>query len=690
MEVFLKNVDNSSSSDPHALSVFNICHQLKLHGQELESNCKENLDKYFLRLRNAAKLDKLDYMSRLRLLEIIELRAMGWNPTDTVNNYYKRRSAEVEVEESEKETAVSSAVLSEVYAGQITTATTVVPGTLSSGPPPSPGTVRPSGKYAKPFKVPGKNYFKDEILIRGSDSGKANQGAKERTVQITGPSEESINHAKVLIEETIKRNVSPIRYERSGSMSSLCSGASEEGSAAKLLVKGSRNTSSNSLVSEVTQNKDAEVEVPRRVSVTVKDTTIKMTCGRPEVLKVAKQLLEQYFSADGEPKPQSSWKIGNKSIKGKSDSWRGAFQSSTSDCADEVSSEGTVEDKEVHDISAPTERHTPMMKTRVSHEEPHAGKAVGAGDAKHQDTEKRHNKCPPVTHTTNRTRSYTSPDLNDAVATTRPHSIHVMPPMAPPSVTQLQHPFNNYNKVQHLRSSPAQGRKNGYPMRPDSCPSLQQPTPGLDLAYGYSLDGGYPQVMLMRQPLFPDSSRQAVHMAEKANDLSHTFSARGRRAQFAKTLEQSRTTKPTAPVSVTPVSVTLASATPIRIAPVSSRAESAIQATGRVSMQTAAKGSKATAAKPVQDANTLQEGSAAVANNRVVYTRDFLLACSESPFCRVTPRALPRLSNDVPDIVKKTIDSFNPAAYRKQLAQRTQLATSIPSIAEDHRKSCLF
>lgn len=40
-------------------------------------------------------------------------------------------------------------------------------------------------------------------------------------------------------------------------------------------------------------------------------------------------------------------------------------------------------------------------------------------------------------------------------------------------------------------------------------------------------------------------------------------------------------------------------------------------------------------------------------SGRVVYTRDFLLACSESPFCRVTPRALPRLAGDVPCIVRK-------------------------------------
>ncbi len=51
-----------------------------------------------------------------------------------------------------------------------------------------------------------------------------NPGAKERLVQITGPNEESINYAKMLIEDTIKRNASPIRdISQEGSVSSLAS-----------------------------------------------------------------------------------------------------------------------------------------------------------------------------------------------------------------------------------------------------------------------------------------------------------------------------------------------------------------------------------------------------------------------------------------------------------------------------------
>lgn len=37
----------------------------------------------------------------------------------------------------------------------------------------SPGEIiRTSGKFQKPTKIPGKNYSKDEVVIRNSDSGK--------------------------------------------------------------------------------------------------------------------------------------------------------------------------------------------------------------------------------------------------------------------------------------------------------------------------------------------------------------------------------------------------------------------------------------------------------------------------------------------------------------------------------------
>lgn len=46
--------------------------------------------------------------------------------------------------------------------------------TLNSSPPLlGPGEViKPSGKFTKPTRIPGKKYCKDEVVIRNADSGK--------------------------------------------------------------------------------------------------------------------------------------------------------------------------------------------------------------------------------------------------------------------------------------------------------------------------------------------------------------------------------------------------------------------------------------------------------------------------------------------------------------------------------------
>lgn len=43
--------------------------------------------------RNSSQDDqRLDYLSRLHLLELIELRAKGWKSTDIMNQYYRKKA----------------------------------------------------------------------------------------------------------------------------------------------------------------------------------------------------------------------------------------------------------------------------------------------------------------------------------------------------------------------------------------------------------------------------------------------------------------------------------------------------------------------------------------------------------------------------------------------------------------------
>lgn len=57
---------------------------------------------------------------------------------------------------------------------------------MSMGQSLQPGeVVKNSGKFTKPTKIPGKNYSKDEIIIRNADSGKGEfSGGVETLKQI--------------------------------------------------------------------------------------------------------------------------------------------------------------------------------------------------------------------------------------------------------------------------------------------------------------------------------------------------------------------------------------------------------------------------------------------------------------------------------------------------------------------------
>lgn len=57
----------------------------------------DDLDRYFVSFRNASRDDRLDRLSRLRMLEAIELRAMGWKQNDEISKYYQNKFVELEV-----------------------------------------------------------------------------------------------------------------------------------------------------------------------------------------------------------------------------------------------------------------------------------------------------------------------------------------------------------------------------------------------------------------------------------------------------------------------------------------------------------------------------------------------------------------------------------------------------------------
>lgn len=66
---------------------------LRNHGPQLEALSKDTLDRSFVTFRNASQDERLNIMTRLHLLELIELRAKSWLNCDGVNSYYKHKAA---------------------------------------------------------------------------------------------------------------------------------------------------------------------------------------------------------------------------------------------------------------------------------------------------------------------------------------------------------------------------------------------------------------------------------------------------------------------------------------------------------------------------------------------------------------------------------------------------------------------
>nr|CAD7261474.1 unnamed protein product [Timema shepardi] len=328
------NIANGNHDSMLQHSIMTLCSHLKKYGPQLETVFKDQLDRAFLSFRNGSRDEHLDVASRLHLLEVIELRTRNWSSCEDTNNYYKQHIVEQELLPLTDMAALLS--MSPTILGPVPSPTTPQPPLLSPGE-----IIKTSGKFGKPTKIPGKNYCKDEVVIRNSDSGKVMgikgrrvhmieelsetiisfqrenaslptkvtmigeywciparvltetsvfvpvlPGAKERLVQITGPSEGRINDAKLLIEDTIRRNASPVRVETApekegmgGSSSSLNSSTSDESN--RFTQAGSRR----SVLHHSFSTNDASIG-EYKYTVTVGHDTLKITGTNLELVKV--------------------------------------------------------------------------------------------------------------------------------------------------------------------------------------------------------------------------------------------------------------------------------------------------------------------------------------------------------------------------------------------------------------------
>ena len=73
-----------------------LCAGLKRQGSALEASHKEQMDKLLSAMVAACRDDELDLVTRVHMLEVIELRSMGWQTNENVTNYYQQKLAQIE------------------------------------------------------------------------------------------------------------------------------------------------------------------------------------------------------------------------------------------------------------------------------------------------------------------------------------------------------------------------------------------------------------------------------------------------------------------------------------------------------------------------------------------------------------------------------------------------------------------
>jgi len=71
---------------------------LKISGPALERSHKNMMDKLNQALISACRLDQFPLVSRLHMLELLELRSMDWSSNVTLDNYYRQKLAQIDVD----------------------------------------------------------------------------------------------------------------------------------------------------------------------------------------------------------------------------------------------------------------------------------------------------------------------------------------------------------------------------------------------------------------------------------------------------------------------------------------------------------------------------------------------------------------------------------------------------------------
>ncbi|CAJ0956599.1 unnamed protein product, partial [Mesorhabditis belari] len=347
MEVVNSMVKGGQFTPQLANAIFALCQQLKQHGPTLEQTHKSDLNKAFVSLRQACCRDhgQLGTPCRLKIMELVELRAMHWRSNLAHSQYYVNRPEQHDSlgassplsmgfhTPSMAPTTFSPSLFLPDMSTQTTQATHqtspyfLIPAAGGFMNPLLPGLLQQPlfasalaqnqaaaaevllrNKQIKKPTIAKPMQLRHEMVIRNADSGKimgvkgrrvalveqitntvisfqkVDPKAKERTLTITASTTEAIEHAKQLVEETIRRNTSPVRPE-----------------AAALLGMGighSMSTDSPSMGDDESSGDEDDREPQRGQDIsieTTQDGVLKLCCSDPHVLQAAQEALSEYL-----------------------------------------------------------------------------------------------------------------------------------------------------------------------------------------------------------------------------------------------------------------------------------------------------------------------------------------------------------------------------------------------------------
>ncbi|XP_078607884.1 uncharacterized protein LOC144879898 isoform X2 [Branchiostoma floridae x Branchiostoma japonicum] len=180
----LSRVQYSADDEEAQEHIHNLYRHLKVYGKMLDGSCKGELDSVFVVLRDLGRDSGLAYLSRLLLLELIELRAARWDVSPHLHSYYAGK-----LEKFPEIKMLTPSNAPSAVASVLSCLTT-------------PKGFSPRGPVESKKEETKRRTCQETITVCESLAAKDAEG-EDCLVRITAENQDVINHAVGVIEEAI-------------------------------------------------------------------------------------------------------------------------------------------------------------------------------------------------------------------------------------------------------------------------------------------------------------------------------------------------------------------------------------------------------------------------------------------------------------------------------------------------------